>query len=326
MLFLDPTDYTRPLKNKVMKMKINYFTLFLPLILVILSACNDEENPFAYSKDTHSRGATKIYIEESFKPLFDTSIYTFESQFPRGEIKTVYKSEGDIIQAFYDNKIKTICISRDFTSLEKRELKKAQVEVRSDKIAEDALALIIHPSNPDSILILSELKDILLGKTKQWPALKTPINIVFDNENSANYFYLKRLFDLKKVPVNMFAVKSNAEVISYVKENKNALGIIGLNWISDADDFDALNFVNGITVMSIAKDETTSYYKPFASYIYTKEYPLAREIWMINKAKKAGLAAGFILFMKGDKGQLIIQKSALVPANSPIRLISLETE
>ena len=188
------------------------------------------------------------------------------------------------------------------------------------------MALIVHPSNPDSILILSELKDILLGKTTQWPALKTPINIVFDNENSANYFYLKRLFDLKKVPVNMFAVKSNAEVINYVKENKNALGIIGLNWISDADDFDALNFVNGITVMSIAKDETTSYYKPFASYIYTKEYPLTREIWMINKAKKAGLAAGFILFMKGEKGQLIIQKSALVPANSPIRLISLETE
>ena len=133
-----------------MKMKINYFTLFLPLILVILSACNDEENPFAYSKDTHSRGATKIYIEESFKPLFDTSIYTFESQFPRGEIKPVYKSEGDIIQAFYDNKIKTICISRDFTSLEKRELKKAQVEVRSDKIAEDALALI-------SILLIQTL-------------------------------------------------------------------------------------------------------------------------------------------------------------------------
>ena len=101
MLFLDPTDYTSPLKNKEMKinLKLNYFTLLLPLILVILSACNDDENPFAYSKDTHSRGATKIYIEESFKPLFDTSIYTFESQFPRGEIKPVYKSEGDIIQA-----------------------------------------------------------------------------------------------------------------------------------------------------------------------------------------------------------------------------------
>jgi hypothetical protein len=30
--------------------------------------------------------------------------------------------------------------------------------------------------------------------------------------------------------------------------------------------------------------------------------------------------------MKGEKGQLIVQKSALVPANAPVRLIQLITE
>jgi hypothetical protein len=47
---------------------------------------------------------------------------------------------------------------------------------------------------------------------------------------------------------------------------------------------------------------------------------------MINKAKKSGLNSGFVLFMKGDKGQLIIQKSALVPATAPIRLIQIVKE
>jgi phosphate transport system substrate-binding protein len=60
--------------------------------------------------------------------------------------------------------------------------------------------------------------------------------------------------------------------------------------------------------------------------IYTREYPLRREIWMINKAKKSGIHTGFVLFMIGEKGQTIIQKSALVPANAPVRLIQISTE
>ena len=78
--------------------------------------------------------------------------------------------------------------------------------------------------------------------------------------------------------------------------------------------------------MAVAKDNVSDYFKPYAGYIFTKEYPLSREIWLINKAKKSGLNTGFVLFMKGDKGQLIVQKSALVPASAPVRLIQLITE
>jgi phosphate transport system substrate-binding protein len=119
-------------------------------------------------------------------------------------------------------------------------------------------------------------------------------------------------------------VKSNSEVINYVKKHKNALGVIGLNWISDQDDFNTLDFVNGIKVMSVSNGE--GFFKPYAGFIYTKEYPLARPIYMINKAKRSGLHTGFVLFMIGEKGQLIVQKSALVPANAPIRLIQMTTE
>ena len=42
--------------------------------LFIMISC---DNPFVYKGDSHSRGKTKVFIEESFKPLFDTSIYTF---------------------------------------------------------------------------------------------------------------------------------------------------------------------------------------------------------------------------------------------------------
>ncbi len=295
-------------------------------VIVYLSSCVNDGRPIGYESDTHGRGQAKIMVDESFKPLFDTSIYTFESQYPHADVVPYYRAEGDIINEFFANKVKTICISRDFTEQEKAELLKKNVEVRSDRIAFDAVTLIVNPENPDSTMTVDRLKRIIMGKDTIWPGLKTKINVVYDQANSANFNYLSALVGEKNLPINIFAVKSNLEVINYVKNNKSALGIIGLNWISDQDDFDVLDFVKGLKVLSVAESSTTPFFKPYAGMIYTKEYPLRREIWMINKAKKSGINTGFVLFMMGEKGQLIIQKSALVPANAPIRLIQISTE
>jgi phosphate transport system substrate-binding protein len=310
-------------KNKIRKMK-NQLSFLLAVGLHVLVACNNNGKPIGYESDTHGRGKATIFIEESFKPLFDTSIYTFESQFPRASITPVYKSEGQIIADFFDKKVKTICITREFTSNEIKRLKQQQVELRTDKVAQDGVALIVHPENLDTTITVDELKRILKGEKSTWTNSKSPINVVFDQENSANFNFLMNLVKQKQLPVNVFAVKSNAEVINYVKKHKNALGVIGLNWISDQDDFNTLDFVNGIKVMSVSNGG--GYFKPYAGFIYTKEYPLARPIYMINKAKRSGLHTGFVLFMIGEKGQLIVQKSALVPANAPIRLIQMTTE
>ena len=51
----------------------------VPIIaLIALSSCDASDNPLAYQSETHSRGKVTMYIEESYKPLFETSIYVFE--------------------------------------------------------------------------------------------------------------------------------------------------------------------------------------------------------------------------------------------------------
>lgn len=307
---------------------MNYRNKLL-LILVVLGvgyACNNQDNPLAYQSDAHGRGKATILVEESFKRLFDTSIYTFESQYPKADIVAKYMPEGDIIKAFYNNEAKTIVISREFTKEELKYLRSKKVEVRTDKVAVDAIAIIVHPSNKDSLLTVDQLKDILLGKRLTWTGSQKEISVVYDNVNSANYNYLKEFCGSENKAKNVFALKSNEEVINYVKKTPNALGVIGLNWISDQDDFDVLDFLAGIKVVGIAKDDKSNYFQPYSGFMYTKEYPLTRDIWMINKGRKAGLNTGFVLFMIGELGQTIVQKSALVPANSPVRLIQFREE
>jgi phosphate transport system substrate-binding protein len=98
--------------------------------------------------------------------------------------------------------------------------------------------------------------------------------------------------------------------------------VIGLNWVSDQEDPEALNFLDGLRIADIYINDPETACKPYAGYIYTKEYPLIRDIWMSNKGRRSGLNTGFVLFMKkDDKGQLMIQKAELVPALTPVRLV-----
>lgn len=306
-----------------MRTRMQFLASLSLVALLALQACGP--GSVGYDEDTHSRGKAVIYFEESYKPLFETSIYTFEGLYPSADIQPVYKTEGEIIKAFFETKVKTICITRDFTAKEKKDLKKGSIEVRSNLIAFDAVALIINPQNSDSIISVDKIKRILSGQDSLWSNGKK-INVVFDNANSANFNYLHKLIGNGKLSKNVFAVKSNEQVIKHVKDNPSSIGIIGVNWISDHDDKNVLNFLKGIRVMWVSKTEGGEAFQPYQAYIYTKEYPLTREMWIINMGSRSGLHSGFVNFMQQEKGQLIIHKSALVTATAPVRMIEMTTE
>ncbi|MEY3099175.1 MAG: hypothetical protein RIS63_63 [Bacteroidota bacterium] len=300
-------------------MRTSFFILFCA---VLLTACDSNNNPFVYQKDAHGRGKAHIYVEESFKPLFTTSISTFESQYTKAKVTATYSAENQIIDAFYANKTKTIVITRNFNAKEKEYLKSKNVSYRSDKIATDAVVIIMHPSMTDTILSVDQIKRLLSDNDALLPSNANPTQIVFDQKGSANFNYLTNMLQIERLATRVSALKSNEEVINYVKTHPGAMGIIGLNWISDQDDPTSLLFMDGVRVASVYSSNPSDACKPYAGFIYTKEYPLIRDIWVINKGRRSGLHTGFVLFMKkDDKGQLIIQKSGLVPALTPVRLV-----
>lgn len=300
---------------------MKYFFLIL-IGALVSSACDRNNNPFVYQKDAHGRGKAKILVEQSFQPLFQTSIETFMSQYPRARVGAQYLPENAIIEAFYANKSKTIVITRDFNDKEKEYLKSKNVSFRSDKIASDAVVLIMHPSMTDTLLSVDQIRNLLSGNKTKLASNTLPKQIVFDQNGSANFNFMINMLQIGQLGQNVSALKSNQEVINYVKTHPGTMGIIGLNWISDQEDPASLAFMDGLKIASVYDKDPQAACKPYAGFIYTKEYPLIRDIWVINKGRRSGLNTGFVLFMKkDDKGQLIIQKSGLVPALTPVRLV-----
>jgi phosphate transport system substrate-binding protein len=244
------------------------------------------------------------------------------SQYPRARINANYLTENEIIEAFYANQSKTIVITRDFNDKEKAYLKSKNVSYRSDKIATDAVVIIMHPSMTDTILSIDQITNLLRGDKVSLASSTLPSQIVFDQNGSANFNFMVNMLQIKELGKNISALNSNQEVINYVKTHPGTMGIIGLNWISDQDDPTSMAFIEGLKIAAVYDTDPETACKPYAGFIYTKEYPLIRDIWMINKGRRSGLNTGFVLFMKkDDKGQLIIQKSGLVPALTPVRLV-----
>jgi phosphate transport system substrate-binding protein len=168
---------------------------------------------------------------------------------------------------------------------------------------------------------VSEIKKMLNGDTK------TDKDIVFDNPNSGLVRYLKELSGNKDFKQkNIYSLKSNKEVIEYVSGHPNAIGITGFSWLNDPekDYADAVSKVKIVSVKDdISKNSSKQYYSPSQQTLALKQYPLTRNLYILNFTGKLGLGMEFAAFIAGDRGQRIILKSGLLPDEIPGREINI---
>jgi phosphate transport system substrate-binding protein len=301
-------------------------------IALIITSCGQSGNKVI--DETPTRGNIKISVDESYEPILDTEIFTFESIYTYAKINAQYKPENELFNDFFNDSVRAIITSRKLTKEEEDGMISHQIIPKTTKIAYDALAFIINKDNPDSILRYDQVRSIFEGKITKWQQInpKTKLGdlkVVFDNIKSANVRFLNEKFNLgAKFPSYCQAVNTNTEVINFVEKNKDAIGVISVNWISDKHDSLSLNFLNRINVVAVGSELDANgdnyYYRPYQGYIAEGSYPFIREVYYINREYFTGLGTGFVSWLAADQGQRIILKSGLVPATMPIRLISVK--
>ncbi|MCO4291267.1 substrate-binding domain-containing protein [Solitalea sp. MAHUQ-68] len=317
--------------NKISFRRLITLSGAIILISGVFSGCGSNSNQKVL--DTTTSGEINISVDETFEPIVQAELDVFHAIYLTAKIKAHYKSEGDVINDLITDSARAIVVTRELTPAELKPLQDKKLVVRSTKFAIDAIALIINPANTDSTFSMPNLRDIFSGTISNWNELdkanaNEDITVVFDNPNSSTVRYMKEMAGKNQFSAkNFFALKTNKEVIEYVSKHKNALGIIGVNWISDSDDSTATGFLKKIKVGAIAPDDgqpgSGEYRKPYQAYIAQGFYPLVRRVYVLSRESHMGLGTGFAAFVAGDKGQRIVLKSGLVPARMPIRLIQI---
>lgn len=302
--------------------RIKWF-LFLALVAFIWGCQHGHT-----ARDTQTSGTIHISVDESYKPLIDSEIRVFQQLNPQAHILADYKPEADCINDLLKDSSRLIIVTRDLNAAETKYFKDIRIPITSKILAWDAVALIVNPKNSDTDMTMMDVRKLMQGdaefKGKE---------LVFDKQNSSLVRYaIDSVNHGKPLPAYTKAANGSAQVVDYVAQHPDAIGVIGVSWISSPYDSTGLSFLDKIRVVGIMGDSTYNYlsknsnfqtelkspkyyFKPYQAYIALKSYPMTRAMYFILREPYFGLGTGFANFLGGNQGQTIIGQFRLFPAN-----------
>ena len=312
----------------------NFLKIFI-LIFICISAvivfvkCSHNASEYGESPTT---GNIKISVDETFKTIIDDEVNVFEKLYVYAKIRPAYKPEVETFNDLLKDSVRLIVATRELNKDEIKYFNDKKIYPKETKIAVDGIALIVNKENKDTMITVGNLKKMLTGEISEWKQLNKEsrlkdIKIVFDNTNSSTVRYVvDSVTHTRKLSQNLSALKYNQDVVEFVSKNPAAIGIIGVSWVSDHSDSTALSFLHKVKVMYVSKAETataSNSYQPYQAYIAEKQYPLRRDIYVIQCDPKNGLAGGFAAFLASDRGQRIILKAGILPSTQPVRIVNI---
>jgi phosphate transport system substrate-binding protein len=168
-------------------------------------------------------------------------------------------------------------------------------------VAYDCIIPVVHPSNNVKNLSLTHLKRIYMGEVKNWKEVGGPDSpvVVISRDTSSGTYEVWHKLVLKKERVFPGALlqASNGAVVQAVAKNKNAIGYIGLGYLSDEVKAVKVNNITG-------SPEST----------LNGTYPISRPLYMFTPGWPKGDALNFINFvLNPEKGQKYVAETGYVP-------------
>lgn len=293
----------------------------------LLAGCAEPRDKQGKIVDTPVSGSIAVMADEAYRSIISSSIDVFNTQYVRAKIEGLYVSEGEAIKALVEDSVQVIIITRKLTEDELVYFTNRGFKPKVTPIAHDALAVILHPENVDTVFTTDQVRDIVTGKITRWSDINPKsrlgeVLLVFDHPTSGLVRYAKDSIG-GGAPFSpaASALNTNQEVIDYVSRQKNAIGIIGANWISDTDDRGVQAFLKAVRLADVAKGPGQEGFGPYQAYLATRDYPYKRTVYVIDAQARVGLGQGFASFLASDQGQRIVLKDGLLPAQAPTRLV-----
>ncbi|MGZ4010110.1 MAG: PstS family phosphate ABC transporter substrate-binding protein [Flavisolibacter sp.] len=294
------------------------------MLVYFLSGCKSDESKRAELPDMYNRGTIHISCDESFKPVIDEEVGVYEALYPGTKIIVHYKAEAECLKDFGVDSIRMVIATRGYSEGEKNFMIDS-MHVEPDKlvVARDLIAVIVNPATRDSFFSMSEIRDLLAGKSKE------NLIPVFDGTRATSTvrFMLDSVLKGQSLGKNVQAAQNSVDVVNYVSKTPNAVGFVGYGWVGDEEDTSQVSYMRKVKTAYVESTDSAGYYiKPSQYFIYTKSYPMVRDLIYTLKERHMGLGHGFAHFLYTMQGQLIFRRAYLMPVILPNYVRDAELE
>ncbi len=208
----------------------------------------------------------------------------------------------------------TVDIANASREMKPEEIAEAQKNGRTPKqyiVAWDAIAVVVHPSNPVDGLTLQQISDIYTGKITNWRQVggeNRPIVLLSRESNSGTYVYflehVVRLGDPKNDVLfspDTLLMPSSEGISAEVRQNPNAIGYDGLGYVTPDQK-----------TLAIARDANGPFVLPSAETVNDGSYPIARPLYMYTVGEPSPHVRAYLDWVLGD-GQRLVASLGFVP-------------
>jgi phosphate transport system substrate-binding protein len=205
--------------------------------------------------------------------------------------------------------------SRDMKPDEKAAVEKATGKpVKEFKVGMDALAVIVHPTNPVSELSIDQLSDIFTEKITNWKeagGLDEPMLVLSRERNSGTHVYFLEHVVRKgnakgpeEFASSVLMMPSSQAIAQEVARSRAAIGYLGLGYVTKDH--------KPLAVKKSSSDPGTA---PSVETAKNGTYPISRPLYIYTAGEPAGAVKDFIDFMTSPEGQEIVAVMDFVPLN-----------
>lgn len=179
-------------------------------------------------------------------------------------------------------------------------------------IAGDAIAVVVHPSNPVDRLTLQQISDIFSGRITNWSQVGgegRPIVLLSRESNSGTHVYfLEQVVRLgSRNATTLFSpdtllMPSSEGISAEVRQNPNAIGYDGLGYITPDQK-----------TIAVAASPDGPYVEPSVETVNQGTYPIARDLYMYTAGEPVGIIAEYLDWICSPEGQAIVGELGFVP-------------
>jgi len=287
--------------------------------LFILSGCQERKEV------TTTTGAITVECDEAVAPLIRAISADFQITYPNSEISIRPASVQNAVLDFINDSTQMIATGRPLNDRELKVIAEAGLEYKSFNIAIDAVAVILNSSNPVREMRMSELDSMLAGKIihwRPWGGTLYPVQLALGSGYSSTTQIVQEQV-MHGGPFSPAALyfDTTPEVLNYVKQNENALGIVSLAWLQGTQEEVTVVALGEPGSSSDPGEPSGSFYKPFQAHVYRHYYPITTKVYFYNREIQKTVGLGLIAYTNNIQGQRIVQSSGLVPATIPVRLV-----
>ncbi len=290
-----------------------FLILSIFVTVLLISGCNGQNTP---STET-TPPASVEYIENKGSDTIVNLALAWAERYqtvkPEVRISVTGGGSGTGITALINGTVDIANASRQIKSEEQEAAKAAGYNPQEFVIARDAIAIIVHPSNPVDHLTLEQLSKIYKGEITNWSELggedREIVCLSRETNSGTHVYFLEAVVrmgsgeDKSIFTANALLLPSSEGIIAEVKDNPNAIGYDSLGYITD-----------DVKLVAVSSLETPDMFiLPSLETVNNNSYLISRNLYMYTLDVPTGAVKDYMDWILSAEAQQIVSELGFIP-------------